>query len=124
MKNHYPIKAIYPAIKPGSKDWQDYFLDCAAGKPWSYLNGGIWTFIGGFYVLALIKMKKFNDAEKQLEKLAEANMKNNGNFAEWLDGKTGKIGRTEAGIESYQGWNAGMYIVAYESLKEKKVLIG
>lgn len=119
----YPIKAIYPAIFPGSKDWQDYFLDCQAGIPWNYLNGGIWTFIGGFYVLALIKMKQFKEAERQLQKLAEANMQNNGNFSEWLHGLTGKIGRTEAGIESYQGWNAGMYIVAYESLKKKKVLI-
>jgi Alkaline and neutral invertase len=120
----YPVKAIYPPIKPGSKDWQDYYLDCAAGKSWHYLNAGIWTFIGGFYVLALIKMKKFKEAEEQLEKLAEANMQNKGNFAEWLNGQTGEIGRTEASVEGYQGWNAGMYIVAYESLKAKRVLIG
>ncbi len=120
----FPIKSIYPAMNKNSDDWKDYFLDCEAGTPWHYLNGGIWTFIGGFYVLALIKMKKFDEAGLQLEKLAEANMKNNGNFAEWLDGKTGKIGKTEAGIESYQGWNAAMYIVAYESLKNKRVLIG
>ncbi|MCL5730145.1 MAG: hypothetical protein M1165_01085, partial [Candidatus Pacearchaeota archaeon] len=113
----YPIKAIYPAIEKGSKDWQDYFLDCEAGKPWHYLNGGIWTFVGGFYILALIKMKKFAEAERQLQKLAEANMKNDGNFAEWLNGKTGEIGKTEAIRlsknelgRSYQGWNAAMYI--------------
>lgn len=119
----YPIKAIFPAIEKGSKDWQDYFLDCEAGIPLHYLNAGIWTFIGGFYVLALVKMKKFKEAEIQLEKLAEANMKNNGNFAEWLNGKSGEIGKTEAKIDSYQGWNAAMYILAYESLKNKKILI-
>jgi hypothetical protein len=119
----YPVKAIFPAIKKGSRDWQDYFLDCAAGTPWHYLNAGIWTFIGGFYILALIKMKKFDEAQQQLGKLAEANMKNDGNFAEWFDGQTGEIGETEAGVESYQGWNAAMYIVAYESLKKRKVLI-
>ena len=68
-------------------------------------------------------MKQFKEAEKQLQKLAEANMQNNGNFSEWLNGLTGKIGKTEAGIESYQGWNAGMYVLAYESLKKNKVLI-
>lgn len=119
----YPIKAIYPAIFPGSKDWQDYFLDCEAGTPWNYLNGGIWTFIGGFYILALVKMKKFKEAKTQLRKLAEVNMKDKGLFAEWFNGKTGDMEKTEAGIRSYQGWNAGMYIVAYESLKNKKVLI-
>ena len=55
----YPIKAIYPPIHKGTKDWQDYFLDSDAGKPHHYLNAGIWTYIGGFYVLALIKMKQF-----------------------------------------------------------------
>ena len=50
-------------------------------------------------------------------------MKGNGGFTEWLHGKTGEIGKTEAGMESYQGWNAAMYIVAYESLKKKKCLI-
>lgn len=119
----YPVKAIFPAIKPGSKDWQDYFLDAESGKPWHYLNGGIWTYIGGFYVCSLVKMKKYSEAKKQLQKLAEANMKNNGNFPEWFHGLTGKIGKTEAGVESYQGWNAGMYVVAYESVKQRKCLV-
>ncbi|HTZ41944.1 MAG TPA: glycoside hydrolase 100 family protein [Candidatus Omnitrophota bacterium] len=128
IKNHgidkpYPIKAIYPPIKQGSRDWQDYFLDCDAKKPSNYLNAGIWTYVGAFYILALIKLRKFKDAEKQMQKLAEANMKNNGNFAEWLNGKSGKIGKSSSGRESYQGWNAGMYIFAYESLKARKVLI-
>jgi glycogen debranching enzyme len=120
----FPMKAISPAIRPGTKNWQDYYLDCEAGTPWHYLNGGIWTFIGGFYVLALIKMKKFAEAETQLQKLAEANMKNNGNFPEWINGITGEVGKTEASVDSYQGWSASMYIVAYESLKNKHVLIG
>ena len=119
----YPIKSIYPPIYKGSKDWQDYFLDCEAGTPFHYLNAGIWTYIGGFYVLALIKMRKFKDAEIQLQKLAEANMKDNGLFAEWLNGKTGEVGKSEAKVRSYQGWNAAMYIFAYQSFKEKKVLI-
>ena len=119
----YPIKAIFPSIIKKSKDWHNYFSDCEAGKPWHYLNGGIWTFIGGFYILALVKMKKFDEAEKQLKKLAEANMQGNGNFAEWLNGLTGKIGKSGSSFKSYQGWNAAMYIVAYESLKNKGVLI-
>lgn len=119
----FPIKAISPPIYKGSKDWQDYFLDCEAGIPFHYSNGGIWTFIGGFYVLALIKAKKYQEAKIQLKQLAIANMKNNGNFAEWLNGKTGEVGNSQSGKESYQGWNAGAYILAYESLKQKKVLI-
>src|SRR3989344_9377537 len=44
----YPVKAIYPPIKKGTKNWQDYFEDCDARYPYNYLNGGIWTFIGSF----------------------------------------------------------------------------
>lgn len=119
----YPVKAIYPPMQHGDKNWHDYFADCDARNPWHYSNAGIWNYIGGFYVLALIKMRRFKEAEVQLEKLAEANMKNNGNFAEWLNGKTGEVGKSSSGKESYQGWNAGMYILAYECLRAKKVLI-
>lgn len=117
----YPMHAsVWPPIAPGSKHWQDYFLDCAAGKPWHYINSGIWTYVGGFYVCALVKAKKYVEAEMQLLKLAEANLKSN--FAEWLHGRTGKVlGIAEEG--GVQGWNAAMYIAAYESVKQKKCLV-
>ena len=111
----YPVKAIYPPIKRGSKEWQDYFDDCDAREPYHYLNGGIWTYIGGFYVLSLIKLKKFKKAEQELKKLTEANL--NGDFPEWINPLTKEPnGRLQA-------WNAGLYMLAYNSFKEKKVLI-
>ncbi len=111
----YPVKSIYPPIKKNSKDWQDYFLDCDARQENHYLNGGIWTFIGGFYILSLIKMKQFKKAEKELSKLAEANLQ--GNFPEWIN----PITRESHG--KLQAWDAGTYLLAYESLKKKKVLV-
>jgi len=111
----YPVKAIYPPIKKDSKYWEDYFNDCDARKPYNYLNGGIWTYIGGFYVLALIKTKKFREAEIALDKLAEANLK--GDFPEWINPLTKKS------YGQLQAWNAGMYIAAYESFKKKRCLI-
>jgi len=111
----YPVRVIYPPIEKGSKYWQDYYLDCEAGKPNHYSNGGIWGYVGGFYILALIKIGKLKKAEKELEKLAERNL--NGNFPEWTDPLT------KEHYGSIQAWEAGMYILAYESLKKKKVLI-
>ena len=34
--------------------------------PFQYLNGGVWTYIGGFYVCALIKRGSFNEAKKEI----------------------------------------------------------
>jgi len=113
----YPMKSIYPVIKPGSKYWQDYFLDCLAGKPNNYSNGGIWGYIGCFYVLALIKMNKLESAEKELKKIAEANLK--WDFPEWIH----PIKKSVSDTHKNQAWEAGAYILAYESLKKRKVLI-
>lgn len=113
----YALRAIYPPIKPGDKDWQDYYLDCLAGVPNQYLNGGIWRFIGCYYVLALIKTGKLKDAEKELKKIAESDIKNNNNFPEWVHPITKKA------YGSLQAWEAGSYILAYESLKKGKVLL-
>ncbi|MBI2134577.1 hypothetical protein HYU09_01170 [Candidatus Woesearchaeota archaeon] len=111
----YPVKAVYPPIRKGSRYWQDYFEDSDAKKPYNYLNGGIWTYIGAFYVLSLIKLKKFSKAKKELEKLAKANL--DGNFAEWISPLT------KEHFGKLQAWNAGTYILAYESFKKKKILI-
>jgi glycogen debranching enzyme len=112
----YPVKSIHPPIRKESKYWRDYYLDCDAGHPHHYLNGGIWPYIGGFYILALIKLKQFREAEHELEKLAESNLRTH-TFPEWID----PISRETHGV--FQAWSAGMYILAYQSLKRKKVLL-
>lgn len=111
----YPVRVIYPPIEEGNKYWQDYYKDCEAGIPNHYSNGGIWGYVGGFYILALIKTGKLKKAEEELKKLSERDL--NGNFPEW----TNPITKEHHG--SLQAWEAGMYILAYESLKKKKVLI-
>jgi len=141
----YPCKAIWPPLKKGDPEWHDYFELCDAREPLSYLNAGVWPFIGGLYVAALIKMKQHKKAEAELEKLAIADLKvvdspgfpqymyevsknkhipleelkamRKKEFNEWLHGQTG-----EPKGEPYQAWSAGTYIYAYECVKRKKVL--
>jgi glycogen debranching enzyme len=115
----YPVKCIDPPIYPKSKLWKSYFSKSDARTPHHYLNGGIWPFIGGFYVAALIKAKQFKKAEGELELLAKAVKQGRElvwEFNEWLDGVHGK---PRGGI--YQAWSAGAYIFAYECVKRKKV---
>lgn len=141
----YPCKAIWPPIKKGDKEWHDYFALCDAREPLHYLNAGVWPFIGGLYIAALVKMKQYKKAQAELELLAKANMRIIQNpsspdyiiptglrkkisqdelikmrrkeFNEWLHGGTG-----EPMGEPYQAWSAGMYIYAYECVKRKKIL--
>lgn len=117
----YPCKALYPPIKKGSKEWHDYFEKAEAKTPYHYLNGGIWPFIGGFYVAALVKAGQKGKAKRELKKLAEANKKTSDEkldwgFQEWLHGRTGK---PAGGSNPYQAWSAGAYILAYEAVKNR-----
>ncbi len=111
----YPVKALYPVILPGDRDWRDYYLNRNLNIPNHYHNGGIWPFIGGFYVAALIKAGRREAAERELVRLAEANRQGKTQeweFNEWLHGETGRpMGR------ELQAWSAGMYIYALESMR-------
>lgn len=110
----YPCKVIFPPIKPQNKEWHSYFSKCSAKDPYQYLNAGVWPFIGGFYVAALVKIKEYSKAEKEFDLLTKANGQD---FNEWLDGKTGKAKGTP-----FQAWSSGAYIYALECVKKKNVL--
>lgn len=118
----YPCKAIYPPIIPGGKEWHSYFSQSESRKPYEYLNGGVWPFIGGFYVAALVKAGEIKKAETELHRLALAvkeGMNRVWGFHEWLHGISGN---PVGGSSPYQAWTAGTYVFAYECLKRKRIL--
>lgn len=115
----YPVRVLHPAIYPGSKDWREYYRNNNLNMPEQYHNGGIWPFVGGFYVAALIKANRTAEARKQLGKLAELNrqgQEGEWEFNEWCHGRTGK----PMGYP-HQAWSAGMYIFAYHCVKDGQV---
>ncbi len=122
MADPFPLKAIYPAIFPGDKDWKYYYRFGNLNQPCQYHNAGIWPFLGGFYVLALVKAGARKKAEEVLIRLAAANqagMKESWEFNEWLHGITGRpMGMIE------QAWSAGMYVSAYEAVKKGRSIFG
>ena len=115
----HPVKACYPVIYPGNPDWRPYYLNREYCKPFSAHNGGIWPFIGGFYVTALAKAGIKADGEKELENLARANKLTRyggeWGFNELLHGESGQ----PIGAEK-QAWSAAMYVVAYNAVTKGK----
>ena len=104
----YPARAIYPPVTRGDSDWREYYG--SLNVPNHYHNGGIWPFIGGFYVAALVKAGLTREAVDALERLAAMN--SGGDFCEWHDGETG----APAGVPK-QAWSAGMFLYACECVE-------
>lgn len=115
MNQPYPVMALYPPIMPGEKDWREYYRNAHLNLPYQYHNGGVWPFVGGFYIAALIKAGRKTQGERELESLARANQagrQSEWEFNEWLHSQSGM----PAGA-MYQAWSAGMYIYAYHCVK-------
>lgn len=111
----WPIRAIYPPIKRGDKEWHSYFGKCLAKNPHWYLNGGIWPYIGGFYVAALVKAGHLDEARQELELLAEANRL--GRDKEWEFNEWVHPLKKKAMGSSYHAWSAGAFLFALSSIE-------
>lgn len=81
--------------------------------PHGYHNGGAWPFVGGFHVTSLALSGQIEEAEAMLERLAAANQAGEWGFHEWLHGRTGE----PMGAPG-QTWNAGMFVLAAEAVKD------
>jgi Alkaline and neutral invertase len=108
----YPVKAIYPPVEPDDPDWREYYG--TLNLPGQYHNGGIWPFLGGFYVAALVKMQRLDDAQAALVRLARLNL--DGDFNEWHHGRTAE----PKGVHE-QAWSAGMFLYARACVAARKV---
>ena len=104
---------LIPYIQHGDPDWyprmEQYNL------PGSYHNGGIWPFICGFYIAALIKTGEREFAESQLQALTELVRKGKETglvfgFNEWYQAQTG----LPQG-QDWQTWSAAVYLYALEA---------
>jgi hypothetical protein len=109
-----PVKAIFPVVRPSDPDWRDYYG--MLNVPHHYHNGGIWPFIGGFYVAALVKTGQIKKAEAALARLSDVNAA--GCFNEWHHGETGE----PKGVH-HQAWSSGMYLYALACVGERSVLL-
>jgi glycogen debranching enzyme len=115
----FPARAIHPPIEPGHKDWRDYYRNGYRSLPNQYHNGGIWPFIGGFLVAALVTAGRHAEAATQLERLADvlrAGHNDPWEFNEWHHGVTGRpMGAP------LQAWSAAMFLFASRAVRDRSV---
>jgi len=109
---------FFPYVRPEDPDWMARYE--RYNRPGEYHNGGIWPFVCGFYVAALVAAKKYAIAEKKLMALTElvrpaheANVEFG--FNEWLRAQDGKPGG-----EDWQSWSAAMYFYAATCVEQKQ----
>jgi hypothetical protein len=121
---NYPGKSLYPVIYPGEEEWQAGMATRNQNLPHQYHNGGIWPYIGGFWVTYLAtrpstsaasqaqsKLGAAGTVDTELLRLAQANALNQWEFNEYLHGELG----TPMGIP-YQSWNAASFALAYRAV--------
>jgi hypothetical protein len=109
---------FFPFIKPEDPDWHlRYGL---YNKPGEYHNGGIWPFICGLYVAALVSAEQYSLAGEKLMALTRsmrvsASGKLDYGFNEWLKARDGG-----AGGQDWQTWSAALYLYAVKCVEEKR----
>lgn len=107
----YPVRAVVTPILRGDRLWRDYMLRHRQNRPWQYHNGGIWPFIGAFWVLAVARWHGRAAALVELALLARANRLQGWQFNEWLHGRTGRA----RGMPR-QSWNAAAFLLAHAAI--------
>ncbi len=107
----YPVRVVHRPISKSSRLWRQYMQRHLQNFPYQYHNGGIWPFVGGFWVIQLSSLARQELAWNALERVALLNRINDWEFNEWFHGKTGK----PMGMAG-QSWNAAVFLLAFHAL--------
>lgn len=111
VSSPYPVRVVTRPITREHELWRAYMARHRQNQPHQYHNGGIWPFVGGFWVLALAAIGQRQLAGAELGKLALANSLDDWRFTEWLHGTT----LAPMGMAG-QSWNAATLLLAAREL--------
>jgi hypothetical protein len=109
---------FFPYIKTDDPDWLPRYK--LFNNPGEYHNGGIWPFICGFYVAALVAAKRYSLANEKLIALTHCIQTATSNnlafgFNEWHKAQDGiPMG------QDWQTWSAALYLYAATCVTEKR----
>ena len=109
---------FFPFVKPEDPEWNERYAEY--NNPGDYHNGGIWPFVCGFYIAALVAAKKFILAKEKLIvlthfiKISRSNKSEYG-FNEWIKAQDGNVMG-----QDWQTWSAALYIYAVKCVETKR----
>jgi len=108
-----------PNVKHGDPEWNERYAEF--NNPNDYHNGGIWPFISGIYIAALVAAKKYTLAQEKLNVLTHFIKKSRTKnvvfgFNEWIKEQEGN-----AMGQDWQTWSAALYLYAAKCVEEKKL---
>ena len=111
---------FFPFMQPSDRDWHPRYE--IYNLPGHYHNGGVWPFVCGFYVAALVAAGELELAEAKLRALTalvRPARKAQGvlGFNEWFRAQDGRpMG------EDWQTWSASMYLYAAACVETGRAL--
>ena len=108
----YPVRVVCEPIREQSFLWRPYMARHQQNLAWQYHNGGVWPFVGGFWVLALAGAGREAQGWSELTALARACALDDWAFNEWLHGET----LVPSGMNG-QSWNAAAFLMAEHALR-------
>jgi hypothetical protein len=103
---------LFPYVRRADPDWRPRYSQF--NLPGEYHNGGVWPFVCGFYIAALVAAGRFRSAENSLLALTELvrparEAQVTYGFNEWFKAQDGKPRG-----QDWQTWSASMYLYAAE----------
>jgi len=110
----YPVRVVLHPLTRQHALWRAYMGRHQQNIVHQYHNGGLWPFVGGYWVLALVQLGQHAQAEAALAHLAQANALDNWRFTEWFHGRTLEP-RGMAG----QSWNAATFLLAERAVRAR-----
>ena len=107
----YPLRVVLHPLSQQHELWRAYMGRHRQNIVHQYHNGGIWPFVGGFWVMALARQGLHGQAWAELARLAQANAQEDWRFTEWFHGRT----LAPMGMAG-QSWNAAAFLLAQRAL--------
>ena len=112
VSDPYPLRVVLHPLSEEHDQWRLYMGRHRQNLMYQYHNGGVWPFVGGFWVMALAKLGQREKGWAELVKLAQANALDDWRFTEWFHGRT-----LEPHGMAGQSWNAATFLLARRALQ-------